>query len=417
MHFPARIIGLVLLAAGAACPAWGAELRPQPGEALQQVVDRAAEGDTVVVPEGTHTVEALRLDKALTLAGEEDAVLDGGGSGDVIRVTAPGVTIQGLEIRHSGMDLNEMNAGVFVEGSATGTRIEDCFIDRTAWGIWVDGAASPVIRDNRIHGNAEVVSPDRGNGVQLWDVSGALVTGNEIWETRDGIYIEVSHGGNVLHDNHLHHLRYGVHYMYSHRNEVTNNRTHDTRAGYALMMSDNLEVHHNRSADDEDYGLLLNYVKQSAIHHNRVDPGPEKCAFVYNAQYNDFHHNRFRGCEVGIHLTAGSFHNRIHQNAFLHSRNQVKYVGNREQEWSRDGRGNYWSDYLGWDTDGDGIGDVPYRPNDMVDKLIWKYPLVRILMNSPAVQTLRWIQQQFPALRSPGVTDRHPLMDPEGVTP
>lgn len=416
MRIPTLLTGLIL-AIGLPLPAAAAEVSPQPGEPLQQAVARAAEGDTLVVPAGTHEVGTLRLAKPLTLAGEDGAVLDGGGSGDVVRVTSPGVTLRNLEIRNSGMNLNKMNAGVFVEEAANGFHLADSFLDHNAWGVWVNGANAVVIRDNRIRGNTDVVSPNRGNGIQLWKVSGALVADNEIWRTRDAIYIEVSHGANILHGNHMHHLRYGVHYMYSHRNEVTHNRTHDTRAGYALMMSDNLEVHHNRSAGDEDYGVLMNYVKKSTIHHNRVEPGPEKCLFVFNSQYNDVHHNRFTGCDVGVHLTAGSFHNRIFENAFMHSRNQVKYVGNREQEWSRDGRGNYWGDYLGWDTDGDGIGDVPYRPNDMVDKLVWKYPLVRVLMNSPAVQSLRWVQQQFPALRSPGVTDHHPLMEPAGEVP
>jgi nitrous oxidase accessory protein len=387
-------------------------VRPTPDESLQQAVARAAEGDTVRVPPGTHRVGTLRLTKPLTLTGGGEAVLDGGGQGDVIRVTSPHVTIQGLEIRNSGMDLEAMNAGIFVEQQALGCHIADNFIDHTAWGVWVNGAPTAVIRDNRIHGNTDVVSPNRGNGVQLWNVSGALVADNEVWQTRDGIYIEVSHGGNVIHGNHFHHLRYGVHYMYSHRNEVTDNRTHDNRAGYALMFSDRLEVHHNRSAGDEDYGILMNYVRESRIHHNRVAPSPEKCIFIFNSQHNDFHHNRLEGCRFGIHLTAGSNHNQLYENAFVGSRDQVKYVGNREQEWSREGRGNYWSDYMGWDTDGDGIGDVPYRPNDLVDKLAWKYPLVRVLMNSPAVQTLRWVQGQFPVFRDKGVTDSHPLMKP-----
>ena len=101
---------------------------------------------------------------------------------------------------------------------------------------------------------------------------------------------------------------------------------------------------------------------------------------------------------------------RIYGNAFIGNRVQVKYVATRHQEWSQRGRGNYWSDYIGWDLDSDGVGDHPYEPNDAVDKLLWKYPIARVLMNSPAVETLRWVQQQFPVLRPQGVRDSYPLM-------
>jgi nitrous oxidase accessory protein len=80
------------------------------------------------------------------------------------------------------------------------------------------------------------------------------------------------------------------------------------------------------------------------------------------------------------------------------------------QEWSADGRGNYWSDYLGWDRNNDGLGDIAYEPNDNVDRLLWLYPQVRLLMNSPGIELLRWVQRAFPVMKSPGVLDSHPLM-------
>ena len=74
--------------------------------------------------------------------------------------------------------------------------------------------------------------------------------------------------------------------------------------------------------------------------------------------------------------------------------------------------GNYWSNYRGWDMDGDGKGDVPFEPNDGIDKLFWKYPEAKFLMDSPAVLLLRWVQEQFPVLKAPGVKDSYPLMKP-----
>ena len=92
--------------------------------------------------------------------------------------------------------------------------------------------------------------------------------------------------------------------------------------------------------------------------------GPEKCVFIYNTNQNRFHGNWFEGCEVGVHFTAGSEGNEIVGNAFIRNRNQVKYVGTRFLDWSKDGRGNYWSDNPAFDLNGDGIGDSAYRPND-----------------------------------------------------
>ncbi len=37
----------------------------------------------------------------------------------------------------------------------------------------------------------------------------------------------------------------------------------------------------------------------------------------------------------------------------------------------------------------------------MVDRLSWRHPMVKLLMASPAIQTLRLIAQQFPLLRAP----------------
>ena len=63
------------------------------------------------------------------------------------------------------------------------------------------------------------------------------------------------------------------------------------------------------------------------------------------------------------------------------------------------------------------IGDVIFEPNDGIDKLVWQYPEMKILMDSPAVLILRWVQRQFPVLKPPGVKDSYPLMQsPHGAS-
>jgi len=420
-------MALALLGGSVWVSAWASTLTVRgDGAALQRAVRAAAPGDTLVIAAGDYRVN-LVIDRPLTLQGRPGAVLDGGGQGNVITIRAPDITVRDLAIVHSGRNLTKMNAGIFVERKSARVRIRGNRLDDVAFGIWLDGSPEARIEHNRVHGIPSIRSQDRGNGIHLFNVHGVVVAGNEIWQTRDGIYIDTSNG-NTLRDNDIHDLRYGIHYMYSHHNRIIGNRTHHTRTGYALMQSNHLTVIGNRSDEDRNYGILMNYITYSTLRANVIEDtargrafvtggagvlGAEgKAIFVYNSPYNTIVGNVFRGGDIGIHLTAGSEDNAVYDNAFLHNRNQVKYVASRDQEWSHEGRGNYWSDYLGWDLDGDGVGDVPYEPNDGVDKLLWKYPLARMLMNSPAVATLRWVQSEFPVLRPQGVKDTHPLMRP-----
>lgn len=393
------------------------------GEALASVLAKAANGDRLILSPGLYRANLL-LDKTLLLEGKKGAIIDGGGEGDVIRVRAPGVTIRGLTLQGSGNNLTEMNALIFVEPNARGVHIENNTLHSIAFGIWNDGSAEPTIIGNRIQGDASIRSQDRGNGIHLFNTTGAQVAENEIWHTRDGIYIDTSNH-NVLRGNHMHHLRYGIHYMYSYYNKVLGNRTDHTRTGYALMQSKYLTVTGNRSEHDQNYGILMNYIVYSQLAGNVVTgvrsgtsrvtggeavPGAEgKAIFIYNSQFNRIHNNLFADSDIGIHLTAGSEDNTLYGNAFVRNRTQVKYVATRSQEWSHEGRGNYWSDYRGYDVNGDGLGELPYEPNDGVDRVLWKYPMAKVLLHSPAVETLHWVQRQFPVLRPAGVKDSHPL--------
>ncbi len=85
---------------------------------------------------------------------------------------------------------------------------------------------------------------------------------------------------------------------------------------------------------------MLNYTNSSDISGNLVRGGANSCTFIYNAHKNLIYDNRFEGCDIGIHFTAGSERNVLTGNAFIGNREQVKYVGTRDVEWSFEGRGN-----------------------------------------------------------------------------
>jgi nitrous oxidase accessory protein len=268
-----------------------------------------------------------------------------------------------------------------------------------------------MVRANRITGWTAPNRNDSGNGVYVWNAPGAQVIGNDIAGGRDGIFTNISRN-NVFLGNRINGVRFAVHYMYTNDSEVSDNVSIGNHAGYVIMFSSNLIVSNNLSDHDRDHGLLFNYANNSRIAGNAVLHGGNKCVFIYNANKNAFERNWFQGCGIGVHFTAGSEGNLMHENAFIGNQNQVKYVGTRHIEWSSGGRGNYWSDNPAFDLNGDGIADTAYRPNDMVDQVIWRYPAAKLLLNSPAVQLVRWAQAEFPNLHPGGVVDSAPLMHP-----
>ncbi|MBS0565138.1 MAG: nitrous oxide reductase family maturation protein NosD [Proteobacteria bacterium] len=399
---------LVLLAAQ---PLLAVEVRLVPGAgALAAAVAAASPGDALILPPGLYSGPAV-IDRPLTLRGTPDAVIDGGGQGSVLTLTAPDVTIEGLTIRHSGGNNQEIDSGVRILKGADRARILGNVLTDNLHGIDIHGGRDALVSANRIVGRQNPHMIDRGNGIYVWNSPGAVVEKNDIRFGRDGIFANTSKKdifrGNLFRD-----LRFAIHYMYTHDSEVSGNISIGNHLGFAIMYSNRVTAHDNLSLVDRSHGLMLNSANDGEFYGNLVRGGAEKCTFIYDANKNLIYGNRFDGCAIGIHFTAGSARNVLTGNSFVGNRNQVKYVGTRDIEWSFNGRGNYWSDNAAFDLNGDGLADSPYRPNDLMDHILWSQPAAALLTGAPAVQLIRWSQSNFPATLPGGVVDSHPLMAP-----
>lgn len=394
------------------CVGWSvqaATLRVKPGDDLQAVVEAAAAGDVIEIERASYRVN-LNIDKPLTLRGLDRPTLDGGLTGDVIRVTATDVLIEGLIVRNSGASLTAQNAGIYIYPGAHRAAVRHCDLNYNLFGLWIEKADEVLVEGNRITGKRDYMSPLRGNGVQLYNSQRARVIDNDISFVRDALYVDVSHHA-VFRGNKLHHSRYGTHYMNSYYNVWEDNDTYYNRGGLALMEVREQIVRNNRAWGNSDHGIMLRTIQDSVIEGNVV-AGNQRGFFVYNAEYITMIGNLVVDNVVGVHLTAGSTRNVVEHNDFITNREQVRYVGARDESWGVK-EGNHWSNYLGWDRDGNGIGDVPYEANDMVDRLSWRYPSMKLLLASPSVQALRVVGQQFPVLRVPTVIDPNPRMQPK----
>ncbi|QGX98377.1 nitrous oxide reductase family maturation protein NosD [Roseovarius faecimaris] len=408
-------LALVISLALAPLPLWAGEITVAPG-GLTAALAEAQDGDVLRLEPGAYAGPIV-LDRSLTLDGGGAAHIDGGGNGSVITVTAEDVTVQGLTITGSGDDHETIDSGVQLTKTAHGAVVRDNILRGNLYGIDIHGARNSTVENNIIEGQQHDKMNRRGNGVYVWNAPGAVVTGNDIRWGRDGIFVNSSKK-NSFTRNRFRDLRFGVHYMYANQSEVSDNISIGNHLGYAVMYSTRVTVTGNLSVDDRDHGVMLNYTNDSVITGNLVrGGGTEKCAFLYNSHKNRFENNRFEACEIGIHFTAGSDRNRIVGNAFIGNQTQVKYVSTKWDEWSEDGRGNYWSDFVAYDLNGDGLADTPYRPNDAMDHVLWTQPSAKLLLGSPAVQLVRWSQSAFPALLPGGVVDSHALMRPIEITP
>lgn len=404
----------IILAAGLSLPGGflqAAETTVDPKvTSLSQALEAAMPGDVLKLLPGTHT-GSINIDKAISITGPRSAIIKGTGKGNTITIKASDVSISGITVTGSGLLLETQDSGIFISKPSTNVTITNNTVVDNLIGVYVWGAKNSLVKNNRIVGRSDMRVNERGNGVQLWNAPGTVVEGNDISHGRDGIFVTTSKK-NIFRNNVLHDVRFGVHYMYTDKSKVIGNISRGNHIGYAIMFSTSITVANNKSENDRDRGILFNYANKVLVENNAITGGPKKCVFIYNSNKNRFRKNLFSNCQIGIHFTGGSERNEMTENAFINNRTQVKYVGTRWLDWSKNGRGNFWSDHTAFDLNGDGIADAAYRPNDLTDQILWRYPSAKLLTNSPAVQLLQWAQSAFPALHPGGVIDTSPLMRP-----
>ncbi|MEP3299968.1 MAG: nitrous oxide reductase family maturation protein NosD [Pseudoruegeria sp.] len=380
-----------------------------PGEgALSSALASAEVGDNLVLAPGRY-VGPVTIVTPLTLSGEVGAVIDGRNRGSVVTIDTADVLVTGVTVTNSGRSHETIDAGIKLTKRARNARVIDNDIRGNLVGVDIHGARDAVVKNNRIEGLRLARMNDRGNGIYVWNAPGSVVENNKIRYGRDGIFSNTSRN-NTYRGNLMRDLRFAIHYMYTNDSLIEENVSIGNHLGFAMMYSDRIIARENISVNDRDHGVMLNFTNQSDIFANLVNGGTEKCVFVYNSHRNLLAENTFQGCDIGVHFTAGSERNTITSNAFVGNRTQVKYVGTRDVEWSFEGTGNYWSDHPAFDLNGDARADSIYRPNDVMDHILWSQPAAKLLLGAPAVQLVRWSQEQFPATQTGGVVDSYPLI-------
>jgi nitrous oxidase accessory protein len=285
--------------------------------------------------------------------------------------------------------------------------------------VHIGAGRDAVVRGNVIKpGMAHGARP--GHGISIWNLTDSEIRDNRISDARDGIYLSFTERVLVA-NNVVTRSRYGLHSMYSQEARFEGNEATGNLLGAALMMSDRLVLRGNRIQAHREgaaaYGVLLKDIgdltaRDNWIIGNRVGIYAEGVP-AQASREAIFTGNVIAGNEVGLALQSNAaltiVGNRIADNL-----TDVRPLG-RElssgMQWSKDHRGNSWSQYRGFDANGDGIGDVPYRLVDGMDALVRRNPLVQAFLYTPAHLALEAAARMFPLYRQePVLVDAYPLM-------
>ncbi|WP_456433598.1 nitrous oxide reductase family maturation protein NosD [Nitratifractor sp.] len=368
--------------------------------ALQEAIDAAAPGAILSLSAGTIR-ETVTIDKPLTIRGVPGrTVIAGTGKGTVVTIRASHVRLEDLVIEGSGRRRDALDAAIRMVG-VSDVRIRGCRIRRSLFGIVAETSRRVRIERTRIGSYPETVVDNRGDAVRIWGSEGVAVVDNELRGVRD---LAVTRSRNVrISGNRITEARYGVLLTMDRNVSVVGNRIRRTYAGIFVRGGRDLNLTGNRITATRlatGTGILLQHGRDIHVTANLL-LGCAQAIYIDSSPVEIGMRRFIEGNSVVANATALHFHaairnNRIRDNDFVGNLDDVVVDIPNAKRGDNEIAYNYWSRYEGFDRDGDGVGDIPYRVLIYADKL-WQYDHhLRFFYASPVLAFLDFIERIAP---------------------
>jgi nitrous oxidase accessory protein len=278
------------------------------------------------------------------------------------------------------------------------------------FGVYLREADDATVERNTIRGIPGLDPGEKGSGIHAYDSLGFRFLANEVVDVRDGLYLQNSSNG-IVRDNRVRDVRYGLHYMFSDDNLFEDNVFERGAAGSAIMYSERIVFRRNRFVHNRGFasvGLLLQQCDDVLAEHNLIADNA-RGVFLEGTNRVTFRGNVVAQSDAAIVLFASAMGTRFDGNTFVGNMSPLNLVGKRVD---LDVDGNYWSDNLEPDLDGDGRSDGPYRLDNVFDHFRGNLTAADLFSDGFAAVALSAAERSFPVLAPVAVVDRAPLARP-----
>jgi nitrous oxidase accessory protein len=366
---------------------------------LQDAIDNAPVGSILKLPAGVYK-GSIKITKPITIVAKEDGVIiDGEGSGTVIEVKSSYVTLKNLKIVNSGNRHDRIDSGItMLEGKHC--EISNCIIDDCLFGIDMQMVSNSIVSNNTIT-SKDIELGLRGDGLRLWYSNDNIIKKNSLIKSRDMV-VWYSHGNEIV-ENYGEYCRYSLHFMYAGKNLVKNNTYKFNSVGIFFMYSkDTIAIGNvvQSSLGATGMGIGLKDVSNFTLDGNTVI----YCAQGFYVDRSPFEpdtnnwiiNNKILYNSEAIHFHSLSENNIIKDNAIMGNIEDVVNDSRGSKTNENEILGNYWDNYVGFDRDGDNVGDTPHRVYQYADQM-WIYnPNVKFFYGSPVISLLNFLAKLAP---------------------
>jgi nitrous oxidase accessory protein len=367
---------------------------------LQQLLAASA-GPAEIWLRARNYVGDFEIARRVSLRAERGAALVGTGHNTVLRISADDVVVDNLEIRHSGQRHTAEDAGIQAKGR--GIQIRNTRVSDSLFGVSLGPCPRCVLDGVHVQG-----PPDeqelKGDGIKLWESDDAVVRHCRVEHVRD---LVVWYSRRVLLEgNVVSHSRYGSHFMYAHDSIVRDSQIENNVVGIFVMYSARLRLERNVLAGARGAaGVGVGFKESDAVQAEGnwivanttgvyLDETPRSENALVSFRGNHFAINdvalRFHGVREPLHFEG---------NGFEHNVTLADVEGGGDALAARFS-GNHFSDYAGYDLDGDGRGDVAYQTQRLSGELVTAQPSLAFFHGTAALSLLEVVAMAAPVFAS-----------------